>query len=418
RDTRALDSGTLQSWGLIFQFANDEPLTERPRSFLAESMIPVVAHVFGVGATRFVSDVRIANPNGFEWTATVIFTRSGEDGNANFLAENVHLEAGATASFDDIVDSLFHTAGSGSLQVLGPVVTMSRTYADTPAGTLGQQVPPVRDTTALGETPLALGPLPEEGSRYNIGITELDGHRGVVQIGDRRIEVLPFSHVQFSGDSRFVTVSVVEGEARVGAYVSQVNAIGDAMFIPAETLSDDGSRSLIAPAISVDEWHSDLWFSSAAEVRVIPDALWDGVRQHFGVLGVGPQAGMLAGSRIHSSRGTDQFIPFAGFHDLIERDQQLLFIETVPPYRTNVGIFNYYAREATAEVVVYDAAGVEMQREVLRTVNGVAQMPVTAGVSGGRAVVRFLSGLDLGPGFGYASLIDGRTGDATYIRGQ
>ena len=82
----------------------------------------------------------------------------------------------------------------------------------------------------------------------------------------------------------------------------------------------------------------------------------------------------------------------------------------------NNGIFNYFFREASAVVIVYDAAGVEVQREVLRTAGLVAQMPVLPRIVNGRAVVRFLDGLDLGPGYGYASLVDNRTGDATYVQ--
>jgi hypothetical protein len=71
----------------------------------------------------------------------------------------------------------------------------------------------------------------------------------------------------------------------------------------------------------------------------------------------------------------------------------------------------------TAEVVVYDAAGTEVQREILSTINGIAQMPVVPGIASGRAVVRF-DALDLRPGHAYVSLIDDRTGDATYVEGQ
>jgi hypothetical protein len=222
----------------------------------------------------------------------------------------------------------------------------------------------------------------------------------------------PFSHVQFAGDSSFASVSVIDGEARVAAYVSQVNESGDPMFIPARTLREE-LVSAVAPAISVDRWRTDLWFSSANAVRVELDALWVNLRLRFAALSVGQDPRQLAGSRIRSSSGTDQFVPFAEAHG--RNTQQLLFIETIPPYRTNIGIVSDVL-ETTAEVVVYDAAGVEVQREVLRTTDGVAQMPVVPGIASGSAVVRFLDGL--GPGHAYASLVDSRTDDATYIGGQ
>ena len=416
RDLRTRDAGILLSWDLVLQLDAGEPPSERPQSVFRQ-MIPVVAHLFGVNATRFASDVRIANVRESSRNATLIFTRSGEDGRTSFAAMNVVLAPGQTVAFDDVVDSVFQTVGSGSLEVLGEVIVMSRTYAETAQGTLGQQVPPVRDSTALGEAPIAIAPLPEERTRYNIGVTEIGGASGIIAIGDRRITLLPYSHVQFAADSRFVTVSVVEGEARVAAYVSQVNEIGDPMFIPAERLPS-GFVNRAAPAISVEGWRTDIWFSSANAVRVHFDVLWTAVRLRFASLGIGLDANQIAGSRIHSNNGTDQFVPFVGVPPL-QDERHLLFIETMPPYRTNIGVFNYFAPETTAEVVVFDAAGAEVQREVLRTSEGVAQMAVAPRVTGGRAVVRFLdNGLELGRGHAYASLVDNRTGDATYVRGR
>jgi hypothetical protein len=418
RDQRARDSGTLLSWSLVLQFEGDLPVETRPTSE-ASQMIPVVAHVLGVGATRFVSDLRItgreADSQTNSQTATLIFTRSGEDGRTSFSTFNVRLAPGQTLAFDDVVDSVFHTAGSGSLEILGDVVAMSRTYADTAEGTLGQQVPPVTDTTVFGVASLGLAPLPQERTRYNIGVTEIGGAAGVVMVGSRRIELQPFSHMQFAGDSSHTAVSVISGQARVAAYVSQVNEIGDPMFIPAQQPPNDLALR-VAPAISVDRWRTDVWFSSVEAVRVDLDALWVKLHVRFGALGVGINANQLAGSRIHSSSGTDQFVPFAGFSTRNER--QLVFIETTPPYRTNIGIFVDYTPKLTAEVIVYDAAGHEVQREILSTIDGIAQMPVVPGIAGGRAMVRFLDGPGQRPGHAYASLIDDRTGDATYVAGQ
>lgn len=414
RDQRIRDAGALRSWGLLLQFENDAPVEARPRSE-ASQMIPVVAHVFGVGATRFVSDLRITGRTPAAQKVTLIFTRSGEDGRTSFSTFRAQLAPGQTLAFDDVVDSVFHTAGSGSLEVLGDVIVMSRTYADTADGTLGQQVPPVADTTSLGVASLGLAPLPEERTRYNIGLTETGGAAGVVMVGSRRIELQPFSHVQFAGDSSYTPVSVVSGEARVAAYVSQVNEIGDAMFIPAQQPPNDLALR-VAPAISVDRWRTDVWFSSVEAVRVDLDALWVNLHLRFGALPIAINANQLAGSRIHSSGGTDQFVPFVGFST--RNEQQLVFIETTQPYRTNIGIFNDTLRSSAAEVIVYDAAGTEAQRETVRTINGLAQMSVVPGIASGRAVVRFLDDPGQKPSHAYASLIDDRTGDATYIQGQ
>jgi PKD repeat protein len=80
-----------------------------------------------------------------------------------------------------------------------------------------------------------------------------------------------------------------------------------------------------------------------------------------------------------------------------------------PAFRTNVGIVS--ENGASAEVIVYDAAGVEIARQSLFTAGGVTQEPVQPLVTHGRAVVRFTSGT----GRAYASLIDLRSGDATFF---
>lgn len=415
-DTRARDTGSLLSWGLEIQFAGDEPQVARPQLSNAQ-VLPVVAHTFGVGAARFRSDVRIANPSDAAVNATLIFTPSGVDGRTNFSAIDIAVAPLQTIALDDVVASVFHTTGGGWIEAGGEVVVMSRTYAETANGTLGQQVPPVRETTSRLESPLLIAPLPEERTRYNVGITEIGGERGIVQIAGREIEVLPFSHVQFAYDGSATLVRVLEGEARVAAYVSQVNAIGDAMFIPAERVGGTQFTTPVAPGISTAQWRSDIWFGSLAETRVTTGAL-NPVFHPFGIIGVFRDPLVFVGSRVHNSNGTDQFIPFVGHPANVSAEQQLLFIETIPPYRTNIGVFNYFAREARAEVIVYDASGTERQRAVLQTVNGVAQMPVLPQLTSGRAVVRFLDGLDLGPGYAYASLVDGRTGDATYVPGR
>ena len=63
---------------------------------------------------------------------------------------------------------------------------------------------------------------------------------------------------------------------------------------------------------------------------------------------------------------------------------------------------------------MYDSAGMAIERRMLDTPRGLAQIAVTQRVVNGRAVVRFLSGR----GRAYASMIDNVTGDAAPIPGQ
>jgi subtilisin-like proprotein convertase family protein len=429
RDQRIRDVGTLVSWGLLLQFEGDAPVAQRP-SHARRQMIPVVAHLFGANATSFASDVRIANVTSVPQNATLIFTRSGADGTRDFAAVKLAVAAGQTLAFDDVVESAFHTFGSGSLEILGEVLVMSRTYALTSQGTFAQQIPPHAHSTAMGEAALALNPLDGPETRTNFGVTEIAGERGVIAIGDRRIELAPFAHVQFPGDARLAEVEVVSGHARVVAYVSQVNnASGDAMYVPATPL-DSASRVLLAPAISSDTWQSDVWIRArdadgVAKIEAIGtqmpsttvtltgyDAYIDVLARLFhrtittAALRVTLPPNAVAATRVRNGN-VSQFIPL--LEQETAREQHLPYVENAAPYRTNIGIVSEH--EAVAEVFIYDAAGTEVQRTSLATRGGFAQTPITARVVNGRAVVRFTTG----QGRAYASVIDDRTSDATYV---
>jgi subtilisin-like proprotein convertase family protein len=448
RDLRTLDAGRLLSWGLLIQFAGDTPLATRPRGESAQ-MIPAVAHVFGIGATPFSSDVRIANPHAAAETATLIFTRSGEDGRTSFSAIDVVLQPGQTLAFDDVVESAFHTAGTGSLEVLGDVVVMSRTYATTSAGTMGQQIPPNLQTTAAGEPELAAMALPMGEYRVNAGIVETGGGSGIVLAGVGsvgHIPILPYSHIQFPfpDDQDPVTadavlrVVVLEGDARVSAYLSQIdNVTNDPMFIPAVNRSS-GGETLMVPVVRTrgvhEEWRSDVWlfsFEVALDFRmhaigegrtlmdhrlgtgpmIFPDVLGNLFRGELDLaaLTIEMRPSFFGMSRIRND-GMSQFVPLLSPSG--PEVQELVFIETENGYRTNIGIVS--AAPALAEVVIYDAAGGEVLRTTLATDGGVAQTAVSRRVVNGRATVRFLAGR----GRAYASLVDNRTGDATYVPGQ
>jgi hypothetical protein len=400
----------------------------RPRGERAQ-MIPVVTHVFGVGAIPFVSDVRISNPHAARETATLIFTRSAEDGRTSFSAIDVVLEAGQTAAFDDIVANTFQTAGSGTLEVLGDVLAMSRTYAITARGTMGQQIPPGLDETVAGGGTLRAAPLPGTADRVNLGVSETGGGSGVIRAGDREFTIAPFGQVQFPIDDETVSIRVLSGDARVVAYLSQIdNTTNDPMFIPA-VLPRFEMRRAIAPAISArgaigSEWRTDVWSTDGAPLEL--DAIGDGrivrLPSREGVLEdvlagvfsiaalrVVPQPGSSVMARIRNG-GMSQFVPFLDI-EAPPAEQQLLFIESVEPYRTNIGIVA--DAPVFAEVSIYDAAGNEVARTPLSTGGGVAQLQVTQRVVNGRATVRFV-----GRGRAYASLVDNRTGDATFVAGR
>ncbi|HEX7807505.1 MAG TPA: proprotein convertase P-domain-containing protein, partial [Thermoanaerobaculia bacterium] len=261
-DQRARDAGTLISWSLQLQLAGDVRATERPNA-AATQMIPVVAHIFGANDTTFRSDVRLANVTTSPVTATLIFTPSGRDGKTTFSAINTLLATGQTLALDDIVASAFGTSGSGSLEILGDVLAMSRTYTIANGGTVGQQIP-----SRLATTPLIVASFDDPNTRVNLGLTETNGTPAAIDIGSQHVTLEPYSHTQFRVEHG---VYAITGDAGVVAYLSQVdNATGDAMFIPAER---PGARVGIAPVIvrqgADREWRSDLWLGGTTTPQAI-----------------------------------------------------------------------------------------------------------------------------------------------------
>ncbi|HUP62837.1 MAG TPA: proprotein convertase P-domain-containing protein [Thermoanaerobaculia bacterium] len=438
-DQRRRDLGTLLSWGLAFQFAGDAPLTERPRASDRQT-IPVVARRHGAYDTFFASDLRITNPLSQRTIATLIFTPSGADGRTTFSAVNLTLEGGQTAGYDDVLASLFNTTGSGSLEILGRVVVMSRTYTRRGGGTVGQQVPPSTAATRRGGDGLIVGGFAEEGQRYNLGLTEVAGHEVVVRAGPYSAVVAPYSHVQFPVSSEPLLIEVVAGEGSVSAYLSQVdNTNRDAMFLEAESTGRICCVPGMAPAVDATgvsgaRWRSDFWIAAAEPngvekldfvdavtgeatrtTMIVPTAV-TGILEAlvartpaFGVLRTSLFTGTFHGTRIVSGN-TSQFVPFVVGGNVA--DQHLVFIESSPAYRTNIGIVD--DRPVYADVTVYDSAGRSIQHDVLLGDHGFAQVAVRVPVTNGHAVVRWRGNA----GYAYASMIDNATGDATYIPGR
>ncbi|HYC88139.1 MAG TPA: proprotein convertase P-domain-containing protein [Thermoanaerobaculia bacterium] len=427
-DRQPLDAGTLLSWGLDIQFFGEVP-QPRPADARRE-MIPVVAHLFGQ-AGAYVSDVRLLNRTSRVQIATLTFTPSTKNGREEFRTIRFFVDIGQTLVLDDIVSRVFHTTGSGTLEILGDVTAMSRTYLVTPNGTYGQDVPPGLEATALGLPPLLVAPFPEEGARYNLGISETAGARGTVRVAGRDVVIEPFSHVQFPVGSDLQEIRVVEGTASIVAYLSQVRG-NDAMFIPA-VLSR--GRSVFAPAITsqlsgTPFWRSDLWVAgpSMATGRVrligdgerpisIPFVATDVLALLFhrtvttAAMVVEIPSGVFAGNRIVQG-DTMQYVNFP-VRFLTLGPQHLLFIENSDSYRTNIGVA-VASENALLEITIFNAAGAEIEHYTVAAGPGIVQLPVRSRVSGGRAQVLFRSG---GGGV-YASLIDNRTGDATFFTGQ
>jgi subtilisin-like proprotein convertase family protein len=433
-DQRALDTGRLLSWGLVIQFPGDTPAAVRPGGTGPRQMIPVAGYVVGATGQRYTSEVRLANVGASSMTATLIFTPSGQDGRTSFSAANVQLAAGQTVAFGDVVQSLFLTAGTGSLEVIGDVRVASRTATSAAnGGTYGQDVPAGLETTAVGEPALVAAPLGSgTPARVNVGFTETAGGSGIVRIerdfgGSSEYLILPYSHVQVPlFGEEVVRIRVGSGNARVLAYVSIIDAAtGDPWFVAAQRQPQE-ARRVVAPAITSSRWHSDLWliglggdattdirFGDEVRPLVTPSSYLDvladpfGLSNAFGALVADLPPSTLAQTRV-AADGVSQGVPFQTVDDT--REQHLPWIENTSDFRTNIGIVT--DGEAVAEAIVYDGAGNEIERLILVTNKGAAQAAVSAPVSASRALVRILTGRARA----YASVVDNRSGDATFIK--
>jgi subtilisin-like proprotein convertase family protein len=436
------DTGTLQSWDLVIQFAGDAPAVQRPRNARAQ-MIPAIGHRFGANDTFFASDLRIANPSNAQKTATLIFTRDGNDGREKFSAVNIVLAPGETVAYDDVLERVFHTSGIGSLEVLGDVIVMSRTYMPlTSGGTVGQSVPPNLETTGLNDGLLTVNIFPLSTHRSRVGVVETAGVPATVlyslSLEIESIDVPAFGHVQLPIAGFFqqsFSFGTSTPGARVAVYITQIdNTNGDAMFIPA-VRGRQTTVTRIAPVadttgVNANAWRSDLLLGALRDditfvdgsggtvtrqltgFRFFPEVLTQtfGRTNTSGILvaripppGVGTATRMVNGT-------TSEYVPFVD--PVGPAEQHLVFIESTDAFRTNVG---FVANEpAVAEVIIFDSAGHELDRRTLDTPRGIAQMAVTQRVVNGRALVRFLSGT----GRAYASMIDNVTGDAATILGQ
>ncbi|HVR38556.1 MAG TPA: proprotein convertase P-domain-containing protein [Thermoanaerobaculia bacterium] len=382
-DTAILDVGTLRSWSLVIQFAGDAPSDVRPTGAPRQT-IPVIGSVYGAGALRFSSDVRLFNPRPQPQRATLIFTR----GDGAFAAVNVNVAPKETIALDDIVVQTFYTTGIGQLEIIGDVVATSRAYS----GHAGQSIRAFTEADGV-----LLQQFAREGERSNVGVAEIAGHNGIVRIGDRSFAIEPFGHLQTAVHGK-VDVEVASGDARIVAYASTINnANGDPIFIPG--VRADTARTVHAPAIANANWATELWGNEESI----------GLPGFGGLLGVTLQVppGVIASERIVHN-GYRQYVPFS------EARTGTLYatgIENNATFRTNIGVIGT-VEGASARVTVLDAAGRTVrERTVTLHESEVQQFGVEVPVTNGSAIVEVLSGSVVA----YASVVDNNSGDASFL---
>ena len=461
-DVAAGDIGRLLSWSLVIQFAGETPSAVRPSRPGVRQFIPIAGRGPGANGTFFMTDVRLLNRNSRMEQVTLIFTPSGADGRTDFAAVNVVAPPGEVIALDDVVGSLFVSGGTGQLEILGDIVAMSRTYTRTAVGDFGLAAPPASEFAALGEEPMLIPQLESNvDSRTNLGWAETAGHSGTLRLrlfdsitgallATTTHPLLPYSHAQIpiAGSGRMLAeVSIEEGGARVAAYGAVIdNASGDPMLIPA--MRPRENPLVVAPAIEAPGAFGTRWrtlmavtrgdespvdasltlqFRSEAgaektlEVpspRVHHAAFFSGVLGEENVRGTTHSASarnLLFTSRIWTSGASGtfgQFVPFrvpssAAFQDLV-------FIESTPDYRTNIGAVAGPDGADLVVTVVDSAGNVVLFGEWTLPPYGFTQTQVPTGVTNGRARIEVLGGAV----YAYGSVVHNRTGDPFLVPAQ
>lgn len=430
-DTSAQDVGRLISWSLNLKLAGDEPIVVRPLATGQSIYLLAVAKAAGAENTNFVTDVRIFNRGPVEVVITAFFTPSGTDGLQSFVPVKLSIAPGQTVALDDVVSSVFRRSGLGNIEFRGAVdniIISSRTYNRIGARTFGYFAAASKpeNTARLGTAPLHISQLQNTLEfRANIGITELSGSAGTVQLSlfggsgqllDRTSHaLLPFSHIQLpilggkAGNLQSIVraeVLVTGGNATIAAYGAVVdNSSGDPIFIPAQSLPKAPGQKSIPGALHADgandtHWRTDLWLFNQSDrpvpvgVRFLPSTtgpsilrdltigpgeirrIDDSVLTLFGIAsGTGQISieGLNLGDVLATTRtwtpavdgSYGQFIPARLNTDafvLGSAPVHAIQLESSDRFRTNVGFAEVRGQSAVVRVIVFDAAGRELHR--------------------------------------------------------
>jgi hypothetical protein len=259
------------------------------------SVIAAAAHTKGAGRSQWVTDLSIANPGDVETEVTVHVQR-WQANSANPEPRSWSLMAGRSVELRDVLASEFEIDGNATLRIesVQPVVTVSRTYNDTPKGTFGQFSRALPLGHAIGDEVVGHLLMLEDSPRFrtNIGIANLSDRDASVEveifaadgsnIGTEVIVLEPRRSIQRFRMIRDFTTSAVEGaratvrvltpESRVMAYATVIdNTTGDPTYIEpiVNTYQADVNMPGAANIKGADSshWVTDMVISNLDEVE-------------------------------------------------------------------------------------------------------------------------------------------------------
>jgi len=219
------------------------------------SVVAAAAHTKGAAGSQWVTDLSIANPGNFETEVTVHVQRWKAD-TSNPGPRSWNLKAGQSLELRDVLASEFAIDGNATIRVESdrPVVTVSRTYNNTPNGTYGQFARALPLGHAIGDEVVGHLLMLEDSPRFrtNIGVANLSDHAVSIEvkiiaadgtsIGTEVLELPSRRSIQRFRMIRDFTTSAIEGaratvrvltpEGRVMAYATVIdNQTGDPTYI-------------------------------------------------------------------------------------------------------------------------------------------------------------------------------------------
>ena len=431
-DVAFADVATVMSWSLVIQFAGDTAFSERPPGPGRRQVVPVVGRTPGANTTFFTTDVRLLNVQPHDVETSLIFTPSVTDGRTEFAAVKIRVPAGGAFATDDVVRNLFASAGTGQLEIIGEVIVSTRTSTPSDGGTSGFSAPAIEGGAIDGQTIHIAHLRNDDSFRSNIGFAEVAGHltRVVVRVDGTMssYDIFPFSHLQVPvmvrGETLHVEVTV-EGEGQIIAYGAVVdNRSGDSTFVPG--MSTSLQEHWLAPAISSrgalgTTWRTDLAVTGPATVtyrtggesvtRALPVTarFEDAVATLFdrpGTIGTLSGEGFVS-ARVWTDGTYGQAVWFSG---PVNGTQFILHAEHSAEWRTNIGLMSDI--ESSVRVSLFSADGALLDaHDRLVPPFTVVQFPLEDPVINGYVRVEVLSGRVTA----YGSVIDNRTGDATFV---
>ena len=258
------NTGKVSAYASVLDNKTNDPLLVSPvlKSSVASNryVIPGVAYTNGIANWR--TDVRLYNSAGTAVNAAVNYYP--ESAPTSVQSRTITIAAGETKALDNVLNTLFGIStpsATGSVVVTtagtSNIIATARTYAVTDVGTIGQFIPAVTPSDAVGAGDRALQLLQLESSdafRTNIGLAETTGNPATVEVSlvlpDSKVTPvftwplaanefvqipLGYFNVTDAIYNARVSVRVIDGTGRVTAYGSLVDNISkDPTYVPAQ----------------------------------------------------------------------------------------------------------------------------------------------------------------------------------------